>query len=211
MALNQTAYNIPSTSVSLTAGTTLTQLADHTGSSLVAPLHGKWYNAAKNGNVFHANVTAVTLPVIASGLVSKFSVYNQAGSGKNLELISIDIGFVLATTVVDVVGLYYEQGAGISLGSTTYATPQGGLLGASNLNAGKFATTLTHTTGVTPTRLMIISTFGATSSSADAPIHYDFDGKVIVPPGTIISVAMSTAASTASGIDVGMSWAEWPI
>jgi hypothetical protein len=210
MPLNQVTYQVPPTT-SLVAGTTVTQFADHTGSSLVSSLHGKWYNVAKSGNVFHANVTAVTLPVVASALASKFSVYNQAGSGKNLELISCDIGFVLATTVVDVVGLYYEQSASLNPTSITYATPQGGLLGQSGLNAGKFATALTHSSGVTPTRMMIISTFGATTSSADNPIHYDFEGKVIVPPGTIISIAMSTAASTASGVDVGLSWAEWPI
>ena len=210
MPLNQVTFQTPP-SVSLVAGTTVTQFADHTGSSLVSSLHGKWYNCAKNGNVFHANVTAVTLPVVASGLVSKFSVYNQAGSGKNLELISCDIGLVLATTVVDVVGLYYEQSAAITLGTTTYGTAVGGLIGNSNTPAGKFASSLTHTTGITPTRAMILATFGATSSTADNPIHYDFEGKVIVPPGTIISIAMSTAASTSSGVDIGLSWAEWPI
>jgi hypothetical protein len=210
MPLNLVTYNAPP-AVSLVPGTTVTQYADHTGSSLYSDLHGKWYNAAKNGLVFHANVTAQTLPVVASGLVSKFSIYNQAGSGKNLELISCDIGFVSATTVVDVVGLYYEQSAALNPTSITFGTAVGGLIGNSTTPVGKFATALTHTSGITPTRLMIISTFGAVTSTADNPVHYDFDGKVIIPPSTIISIAMSTAASTATAVDVGLSWCEWPI
>ena len=210
MPLNLVTYNAPP-AVSLVPGTTVTQYADHTGSSLYSDLHGKWYNAAKNGFVFSANVTAVTLPVVAATLASKFSIYNQAGSGKNLELISADIGFVSTVTVVDVVGLYYEQSASLNPTSITFGTAVGGLIGNSTTPVGKFATALTHTSGITPTRLMILSTFGAVTSTADNPIHYDFDGKVIVPPGTIISIAMSTGAGAASATDIGLSWAEWPV
>ena len=37
-----------------------------------------------------------------------------------------------------------------------------------------------------------------------------YDGRIIIPPGTVISVAMSTAAGQASGLDISARWIEWP-
>jgi len=178
------------------------------GEGWVTPLHGPHYAACYSGNVFHAFVAGVTVPVIAQSFASVFSIWNPNNSSVNLELISADVGIVLATTVVDHVGIYYQSNAAPTL--TTLGTPVNGKLGIGATNQGKFYSALTHV-GATPALAAIIATFGAVTSTADNPIHYDFNGKLLVPPGTVISIAMSTAASTSSGLSLGLSWAEWPI
>ena len=61
------------------------------GETLVSKVHGKWFQAAARGSLFTFNVAAVTIPVVASGLVSVCSLYNPVGSGKLLELVDVDI------------------------------------------------------------------------------------------------------------------------
>lgn len=190
------------------------QLGGKAGEAIVAELHGKYYTQAYRGKVYMANRTAVTVPVVASTMVSVFSLYNPVSSPNVVELVDMDIGLVLATTVVDTVGIYWQNGA--TAAAATFTTA--GVLGTNFFNANvgtaasnqaTFYSALTHSG--TPVRIKIISQFGAVTSTNDSPIHYDFDGKVILPPGSLISVAMSTAASTASGVDLALTWAEYPV
>src|ERR1041384_1611691 len=109
MALNQVTVSSPSNN-SNSDGTTVTALAGKQGEQVVTELHGKYSILNYRGNVFTFNVTAQTIPVIAATLASKFSLWNPPGSGKNAELICFDMGVVLATTVVNTVGIYYSSG-----------------------------------------------------------------------------------------------------
>lgn len=192
------------------AGTAINQPAGQQGEAYVGHVHGNYYAAAKAGLVFHAHATAKTVPVVAANMASVFSVYNPIGSGKVLELISADIGLVLATTVVDVIGLHYEKFT--SAPTYTAGTEISALLGSGLRSTAVYATALTHVAmGTTSAaRAAILTTFGAVTSTADNPITYYFDGKVLVPAGVAVSVATSTAAWTATGMDIGLSWVEWP-
>lgn len=175
----------------------------------VSEIHGQYYIANYFGGVFSANVTAVTVPVIASGLVSVFSLYNPLASGVNMELIDFDFAMVLATTVVDAVGLYYSAANLAAAGTfTTVGTPQSGLIGSGASPRGKFYSAYTHSG--TPVRCAILGSFGATTNVGGVSSE-NLNGKIIIPPGTVVSVAMSTAAGTASGLDIGCTWAEWLI
>lgn len=180
---------------------------------LVDMLHGKYWNMAVRSAVFTANVTAKTVPVVANNLVSVFTLWNPGSSTKNLELISMDIGLVLATTVVDTVGLYWQNGASVTSGTFTTVGVKGTnwfcAKPSQPIGQGQFYSAFTHSG--TPVRIKIVSQFGATTATNDLPITYNFDGSVILEPGDLISVAMSTAASTASGVDIGLTWAENPL
>jgi hypothetical protein len=182
---------------------------------LVAEIHGAQFTAALRGNLFKANVTAVTVPVVASGLVSVFSLYNPANSGKVLELIDFDWGELSATTVIDVLGLYW-QGAPVS-GQATFTTP--GVFGTNVFGgspgrgqpSGIFYSAVTHLTGTTPVRIEILAAQNTTSGVMNGvPCHYEFKGKTVLFPGDLVSVAGSTAALHASTTDLSMSWSEWP-
>src|SRR3954463_5927318 len=75
----------------------------------------KYAELAARGKVFHFSNAAFTMPVNANNLVSLFSVYNPVGSGVMMELIEAEVHSVVATTVVNAVGIY-------ALGGQTGAT-----------------------------------------------------------------------------------------
>lgn len=178
--------------------------------ALISAVHGHYFNASARGVLFTFNVAAVTIPVVASGLVSVFSLYNPVNSGRLLELVDIDVSTVLATTVVDTVGLYVSTPVLTAKGTfTTAGAALPGLLGSNAQGVGIPYSAFTHSG--TPTLYRIVGGYGAVTETSVNQIHYDFDGKVCLAPGAIISVAMSTAAGTTSGNDIGITWLETPI
>lgn len=180
------------------------------GEVLVSDIGGKFYAVNQRGGLFTANVTAVTVPAIAATLVSVFSLYNPRNSGVNMELVDLDITSVLATLVVNTFGLYYSTGKNADTSTfTTKVEPQNGKVGDNPGNKGEFYSALTHVG--TPVRWRILGGHHAVTSTAVGGIHVDFDGKAIIPPGVVVSLAASTAAGTTSGLDLGVTWAERPI
>ncbi len=177
---------------------------------LISEIHGKYFNAAARGALFSFNVTAVTIPVVASGLVSVCSVYNPVGSNRLVELVDMDIGMVLATTVVDTIGLYVSSAVLTAKGTfTTAGTPQAALLNSNLRGVAIPYTAYTHSG--TPTRWMPVAMFGAVTTTSNLIAHYNFDGKAVLTPGSVVSVATATAASNAAGSDINISWLETPI
>lgn len=190
-------------------GTEVAARYDSTNGLLVSPFRGQYAELARLGKVFFASAAAVTLPVNAATLASKFGVYNPPSSGVNLELINATAHAVLATTVVDALGLYYSNGTNATGATfTTQGTVQNRLVGGPS-GAGQFYSAVTHVG--TPVLLDLIGGWGAVTDGGSTEVSRDFNGSVIVPPGTLLALAMTTAASTASGITLGLSWAEIPI
>ena len=213
MAVIETRLVINPATTALADTSAVTTPSGQNAELLSASLHGKYYVAAKRGNLFMANKTAVTVPAIAATLVSVFSLYNPIASTRNLELVDMDIAFVVVGEVVNTIGLYY-QGSPLAQ-SATFTTP--GVIGTNvfagnpvnGLGSGVFYSALTHSG--TPVRVAIISQIAATGVTMNQPVHYNFDGKIIMQPGSVISVAMSTTVGTTSGTDLSLTWAEWPI
>jgi len=204
---NQVLVNPPSLT-SNADGQQVFQLGGKQGEGLVSELHGKYFTANYRGKVFSASAAAVTVPVIASALVSVFTLYNPPASGVNMEMLSVDVANVLATTVVDAVGLYYSTAVLTAAGTfTTKGTVQANVAGNSPSNAGLFYSAYTHSG--TPVLLDIIGAYGAATASQGVSKFYD--GRIIIPPGVAVSVAMSTGASTGSGITLAAAWQESPI
>ena len=205
--------NIVVSPISSTQATGQTLQNDFTGPSgekLVSSTHGSWYNLAYRGGVFTFNRTAVTLPVVASNLVSVFSIHNPVASGKNMEIIRIDVGLVLATTVVNSLGLYYSTGALAAASTfTTAGTALSSIVGGNVQNSCIPYSALTHSG--TPARHTILGFYGATTTTNANNWSYEPNGAILVPPGTVISLAMSTAAATTSSFDAGITWAEIPV
>lgn len=181
---------------------------------LVDEIHGPYFTAGIRANLFTFNVTAVTVPVIASGLVSVFALYNPTVGGKYVELVDFDMGNLSATTVIDVVGLYWS---GAPLGDKgTFSTASvfgtnhfGGAPGRGSPTAIPY-TAYTHSG--TPARIAILNSANSTSVAiTGVPLHYDFNGKIVLQPGDVVSVAASTGAMTASKTDLAIRWAEWPV
>jgi hypothetical protein len=178
-------------------------------------IHGKWYYGSYYNRVYNFLRSAVTVPTIAgsTNLVSVFSLYNPPTSTVNLELIDFDMGVTTTTLVVNTLGLYWQ---GPTLAAQATLTTIGvfgtnwfsGLLGG-NAGQGNPYSALTHVnTNVTNFRRVdILTSFGAVSSTNDLPCHKEFDGRVLIQPGCVITVATSTAATNAD-VDLGLRWLE---
>lgn len=180
------------------------------GEKLTADVHGKYFNTNYRNGVFTFNQAAVTLPVNAATLASKFGIYNPPASGRNMELICFDCASVVATTVVNGIGLYYSNGSNAT--GATFTTPGtilAGIVGGSANSSMQAYSAVTHVG--TPVLHSLMGTWGAVTTTTEGVFSYEFDGRVIVPPGTLISVAMTAAASTASGVTLGLTWAEFPV
>lgn len=208
--LIQGVVGLPSVSSNQATGANATIPQDQQGAPIVTELHGKYYVVAKSGNLFVAALTsAATIPVNAATLASKFCLVNPIGSGRNLELVDIDIDLAVANTLAQYTLVYQTGATAIAgLGTLTAGTIQNAFVGGSGQNSVcTFYTAAAHTG--TPT--LYTTLFGDTATGEAGNKHYDFDGKVLVPPGTIIDVATLTNAGPASGALVSLRWAEWPI
>jgi len=180
---------------------------------LIAQIHGSYYYAGARGNLFSFNVTAVTVPVIAATLASVFSLYNPVSSGKVLELVDFDQGLLSGTTVINVLGLYWQGSPAAD--KATFTTP--GIFGTHYFGAspsrgvasGIPYRALTHSG--TPVRIAILNSQNTTTDTQGTPVHYDFNGKIVLYPGDVVSVAASTAAMTSTSTDLSIRWAEWAL
>ncbi len=175
-----------------------------------ADIHGKYFEVNYRNKLFTFNVTAVTVPVVASGLVSVFTLYNPPNSGVMGEIVSTQIGQVVATTVVDTVAWYSSSAALTALGTfTTIAQARSSQMQNPAANAIKPYSAYTHSG--TPIREDLVMAFGATTDAGLAFIEKQHEGRLLLPPGIAASIAMSTAAGTASGLDLQATWAEWTV
>lgn len=200
----------PPASPSLSDGANQAALQGKNGEIVASELHGKYYTGAYRGKLFSATAPAVTIPVVASGLVSVFTLYNPPASGVNMEIVDTTISQVVAATIVDTVGWYYSTAPATAAGTfTTKGTVQSQIVGANPNNAGSFYSAYTHS--LTPTLIDVIGDFGATTNATSTLPTKVYDGRLILPPGIAMSVAMSTAAGSTSGLTIQATWAEFAI
>lgn len=173
--------------------------------------HDRYTELARRGQVFSASVAAVTLPVNAANLVSLFGLYNPPSSGKMVEIIDVEAHAVVATTVVNALGIYYSNGSNAT-GATFTTLAQGnvenGRIGEGVPSACRFYTAVTHVG--TPRLVDIVGGWGAVTDGGATPIRKVYNGLIQFPPTTLVALAMTTAAATASGVTLTMRWAEVP-
>ena len=184
-------------------------LAGKAGEAIVNELRGKYFISAYRNRLFSATAAGVTIPLITSAVVSVFTLYNPPGSGVNMEMVETTIGSTSATTVVNVVGWYFSTATATAAGTfTTKGTVQNMLVGGA-AGQGQFFSSYTHSG--TPTLIDIISAYGATTNANSSPPQKLHDGKLVLPPGIAMSIAMGTAAGTTTANTIEAVWAEWPV
>lgn len=190
------------------------------GATIVTELHGKYLEETLRGNVFHAcSDTGVIFPAVAATAANVFTLYNPAGSGKNLSLVSFDM---VATTInaTMVTGAYALMvntnvvAAAITVG--TAITPIPGLVGTNNQPVAKvfrgatlpaaptiFWPFANKVTGGAATAIPIIGIPG---------FHIEFDGLVVLTPGTAITPQIvGTADTTNLTVICAARWEELPV
>jgi hypothetical protein len=204
MALFQGVVQPPS-NTSNTDGNNPVALQGKAAELIVAELHGKWYTAAYRGRLFFGMslIAGVTIPVNTTTSPT-FTLFNPLGSGVNVEVATLDIGWpAAATTVVATIlgSVSTQTPTSVTSGGSTVASPIGG----GGVAQAKLYTAATITAITTHIPLIqVISTADSMVSS-----HYEFDGRVVLAPGGLITLT-STPVQTGVAIPC-FAWAEWPV
>ena len=162
----------------------------------------------RKGNVYHTHNTTTGAVTVLSATCTGLVVENPYGSGKNLVIASMEyIGSTLASI--------REVGVAVSSRvreppstATTAAVIHNGLVSGSNLNKGVGRSYSIATLASTPVWLRPLGSCrqsGGSEADNSLQLTVDFDGTVLVAPGTYICFSTLTAAST--GL-CSITWAE---
>lgn len=169
----------------------------------------RYQELALRGRVYSITRAAVTLPVNAATLVSLAGIYNPPSSGVFLELIDVAAHYVVATTVVNALGVYYSQGTNATGATFTTQIPiENARVGEGSASSCRAYSSVTHVG--TPVLKDIVGGWGAVTDGGSTLVYRKFGGSILFPPGTLVALAMTTAAATTSGVTLSAQWAEIP-
>lgn len=203
----------------LSPGQPANQPAGDLGDSFVSEIHGKYYTQARNGNLFIGSTASagVVLPAF-SATAAVFVLWNPAGSGVNLVPVRLKIGWVsgpgapgnFAWGFATNLGSQVATGAPIT--AATLVAAVNAKLGLGNKSVANFAPgTLTFASGPAFLETVGLSQLTTTAATTSAPFftgYEDYDGSLIVPPGSAISLGGNVATTTTA--DVTLKWYETP-
>lgn len=175
------------------------------GDLIVSELHGRYYEQTYRGNVFSISTqgTNVTTTAALATTFTGLAVSNPAGSGVNLVLNQFTAA-QFAAGVAATIGIM--GGAGVL---TASLTPQSRVIGGGQVSKALASASATISTPV------LIATYGSVGSGATTvPLAFqgickDFEGSLIVPPGSFIASYTSTAQTSAW--QFSFCWEEVPI
>lgn len=178
---------------------------------------GRYYADVNLGNVFIGTTAVAGVnPPAYNATAHTFCVWNPLGSGKNIVPMHLLVGYSATTGATGNVVISYQNGVGAQVATgaaITAATLVAALnakIGAGNSSVAKFApatitfaaaTSLLMTTGITQT-----VTTATDATNIPNQTKHDFDGSIMVPPGTAICVAGNIALLGA--FDISLIWAE---
>lgn len=192
---------------------------------------GKHFDDCRAGRVYFQAATPLGLAIpiyTATAIAGGMPLWNPPGSGVDLELLRVDIGFGSGTSDFGSIGLMAGSvnGIGTASGMSAIAatTPQNGYLskggGAKAISSNAGTVTVTAGVATVPVAgvpgagwvrtLFDINLEASTATPLGVGLHsYDFDGTLVVPSGWLVYLAATkaTVALFASCIV----WKEVPI
>lgn len=169
--------------------------------------------AVLRGNVYALTVSggAATAFVGATGGTPLISIYNPAGSGKNLVVLMASVAGRVAASAAGTVG--FNIWGGISVANTGTLTVPTNLLSlakSGSVAQGSSNAATTSTTAISGNGpLWNLGTYyWATAAAAfAAPLQADIGGALIVVPGNLLALG-GTAALTSATYDASLIWEE---
>ncbi len=203
MAFLQSVVSAPGNN---TAGTNPIAPCNPDGAPMFSEVHGKWYSAARAGRVYIATslIAGITIPVNTTTSPT-WTLFNPATSTVNLELIHFDVGSIVAATLIqsEILGSISKQ----TPTSTTALTPAN-IINPMSSGSPQASMFTAATIGAAITTHMPLFLAPAVAVAA-GQTKYEFDGKVVLPPGWLFTV---TSTPVQSGVLLpSLSWAEWPV
>lgn len=220
MALNQILTGVQNNP----DGQIVSARAGKDGEAVVSELHGKYYSSAYRNNVFISTtiIAGKAIPFAAATLAATgLTLWNPAGSGKNVELISYSLGLDSATIIVNTVGLLIQKNLSSTSGvPNTLTAAYAACLGPGNTTPASGVYTVATLTNVAvpgvsaatavPIPLYPMFTFAATAAATCADLTHNFDGKLILPPDSLVSTCTTVTGGQTAAF-AAIIWAEYPI
>ncbi len=206
MPLNQGIVANPATSNQADGGFPNISLGRQ-NDQFISEVHGKWYNANYRGKVFRGSTAATGLTIpISTSTTPTFTLYNPIGSGVNVELVRYASSVQSATHVVSSVLLGIITNLTVAPTSVTALTTGPAVLGGSGVPAALLYSGATL--AAQATLFYNMGAYGATALTGMDGIVHEFDGMLLMAPGSLVHVCGTAAQSQAS--TQTFVWAEWP-
>ncbi len=180
-------------------------------------VNARYYPEVALGRVFMGTTAVAGVkPPAYNATAHTFCLWNPAGSGKNFVPLRLSMGFVDTTGAAGNVVLAYQSGVGAQaatgspITAITHVAPLNCLIGSGIASVARFAPA-TVTFGAATSLLRALGISELVTTATDATNLYskaieDFDGTLIVPPGTAICVAGNIALL--SNFNITLIWAE---
>lgn len=204
-------------------GQTVTQGYGRSGEALVGEVHGRYYHANREGNLHYASNAGAgaAFTIFSNASFVGLAVWNPEGSGKNLSMVRAAIGVTgQASTAASGWGYAWLNEAGSHLATaapvsaiTAITATRGSCVcgpPGRGSSVALAASAATLTTAMAWGRAARFSTStGAITVSIGFELSEDFDGTMIVPPGTFF--ALTSAILTGITAVGTLIWEELPV
>ena len=187
-------------------GTYELQSGGPSGDGYISQFHGKFYHANRSGHVWIGAplIAGVTLPVNTSLNAHTMGIINPAASNVLVELISFTFGTqgAAALVVSQILASVTKQvPTSVTVCDNIMNPMAGGGQSLPNATCFKAATVAAAIT----THIPMTTSFATSSMTA---VQFEFDGKLILPPGWTVSITSSPVQTNAS--IPCLVWAEHP-
>ncbi len=173
----------------------------------ISEVHGRWYTAGYRQKLFRGgtSATGTTIPV-STATAATFTLYNPIGSGVNVELVRYSGSVQSATHVVSSVMLGIITNLVVAPTALTALTTGPANFGGSGVPAAQLYSVATLASQATV--FYNIGAYGATALTGMNGIEHQFDGMLLLAPGSLVHV-VGTAAQSQVATQT-FTWAEWP-
>jgi hypothetical protein len=178
------------------------------GQIIIADLHGRYFEAALNGNMFIAtSLTAGVALLVAHATNGNPTLWNPAGSGVMLEIIGMDLAVIDGANAPLALYWFETNPAGSNIAATgspiltfTHTAPINAFRGHPNTSKAKWAGGGVATFATAPTFLMpagiSLNTMAAASTNAPFALKRDYEGGFLVGPGVAVTLGTQVGTTT---------------
>lgn len=169
-------------------------------------LHGRYYESTYRKGMFSGSIVGQVTTVGLATTYTGLCLSNPNGSGYNLVINKVGVGFLVAFTAAAAVGLM----TGFSTTDVTHTaavTPRGQFFTGGGAGVGKLDSSATLPAAPTLNTIFGAGLTGAITVQTCEFSLFDLEGSIVLPPGAYAAIYTSTAAGTAS-MAASFSWEE---
>lgn len=193
--------------------------ANRSGAGVVTQLHGKYYEQNERSRIYTGVSASAGIAIIVPATTGGHpTLWNPSDSGVNVSVIRAELSYVSGNHAPGAFEWAYvlnagsTHGTGSPIATATIVAPVG-VLGGTVANKAKWSpTTNTFTAAPVFLRPLGVGLHTGVAASAINPsnIRVEYDGDLVLSPGTAICLCYQTTTTTAL-FQVGVTWEEIPI